>query len=221
MKLVLYSGGFGRENQALAVEVQDLLSRQKNPTVTFVPVSSEDADPDFRDCQRNLAAAGIKNFHCIPVDRPLSVSEEKKLLSSDGIFLGGGNTFDLLAHLRARKLLAKLKSYVNEGGILMGLSAGSILLTPNVMTAQVPSLDSDENEAGVTDLSALGLVPFEFSPHYRPGRRTDSELLDHSKRSKNPIYACADGQGIVVRDGTIRFVGRVTVFHRGYKYTLQ
>ena len=28
-------------------------------------------------------------------------------------------------------------------------------------------------------------------------------------------------EGIVVRDGSIRFVGRVTVFHRGNKYSLQ
>ena len=93
--------------------------------------------------------------------------------------------------------------------------------SPNVMTAEVPSLDSDDNDVGLRDYSALGLVPFEFSPHYRGGRRVDAELLDHSKRSKNPIYACKDGEGIVVRDGSIRFVGRVTVFHRGNKYSLQ
>ena len=158
---------------------------------------------------------------CIPVDQPLTGEDEAALLASDAIFLGGGNTFYLLHALRERKLLGKLRAYVKDGGLLMGLSAGSILMTPNVSTAEVPGLDADDNDVGIKDYSALGLVPFEFSPHYEGGRRVDAELLSHSKRSKRPIYACADGEGIVVRDGTIRFVGRVTVFHRGHKYNLQ
>ncbi|MGZ3655687.1 MAG: Type 1 glutamine amidotransferase-like domain-containing protein [Bdellovibrionota bacterium] len=221
MKLVLYSGGFSKDNQALAMEVGDLLRHQRQPLVTFVPGNSEDADCDFRDFKRTMAPSNLKRFLCIPVDQPLSGEDEAALLASDAIFLGGGNTFYLLHHLRERKLLGKLRAYVRDGGLLMGLSAGSILMTPNVMTAEVPSLDSDENEVGLKDYSALDLVPFEFSPHYRPNRKGDAELLSHSKRSKRPIYACADGEGIVVRDGTIRFVGRVTVFHRGHKYNLQ
>lgn len=221
MNLVLYSGGFGRDNRALAEEVGELLQAKKNPLVTFIPGYFEDADCDFRDFKRNLAGSGVKKFRCIPIDQPLSKKDLDDLFASDAIFIGGGNTFYILHHLRARKLLGRFRAYVRKGGVLMGLSAGSILMTPNVMTAQVPSVDSDDNEIGVKDLSALGLVPFEFSPHYRPGRRVDSELLDHSKNVDQPIYACADGQGIVVRDGSIHFVGRVTVFHRGSKYTLQ
>lgn len=221
MNLVFYSGGFGRDNRALALEVDQLLRRKRNPVVTFVPTSSEDAEPDFRDCKRQLAGARIKKFHCIPVDRPLSEEQEETLFSSDGIFLGGGNTFYLLKSLRDRRLVDKFRAFVMRGGVLMGLSAGSIVLTPNVATASVPSVEADDNDVGLTNLKALGLVPFEFSPHYEPGRRVDSELLEHSRRVKRPIYACADGEGIVVRDGAIRFVGRVTVFHRGQKYSLQ
>jgi dipeptidase E len=221
MNLVFYSGGFSKDNQALATEVGELLKGKRQPVVAFVPGSFEDAECDFRDFKRQMAPSGLKRFVCIPVDQPLSGEDEALLLAADAIFLGGGNTFYLLHHLREKKLLGKLRAYARDGGLLMGLSAGSILMTPNVSTAEVPSLDSDDNDVGVRDYAALGLVPFEFSPHYRGGRRVDEELREHSKRSKNPIYACADGEGIVVRDGQIRFVGRVTVFHRGHKYSLQ
>jgi dipeptidase E len=222
MNLVFYSGGFGRENRALAEEVDLLLRKKRHPVVTFVPTCTEDKDPDFRDCKRQLAGAkNIKHFHCIPIDRPLSVEEEDRLFSSDGIFLGGGNTYYLLKSMRDRRLFEKFRAFVLRGGVLMGLSAGSIVLTPNVSTASVPSLEADENEVGLTNLKALGLVSFEFSPHYEPSRKVDSELLEHSRKIKRPIYACADGEGIVVRDGAVRFVGRVTVFHRGQKFSLQ
>lgn len=221
MNLVLYSGGFGRENKALALEVDALLRKRRNPVVTFVPTCSEDMDPDFRDCKRQLAGVKIRKFHCLPIDQPLTEEQEKTLFSSDGIFLGGGNTFYLLKSLRDRRLLDKFKAFVMRGGLLMGLSAGSIVLTPTVSTASVPSLEADDNDVGLTNFKALGLVPFEFSPHYEGGRKADSELLEHSRNIRRPIYACADGEGIVVRDGAIHFVGRVTVFHRGEKYSLQ
>ncbi len=221
MRLVLYSGGYSRDNRALAGEVGEVLQRKRNPVVTFIPGCAEDADSDFRDLQRTLGGSGIKKFRCTPVDLALSPKQTTELFQSDAIFIGGGNTFYLLHHLKKQRLLGKLREFVKEGGLLMGLSAGSILMTPNVMTAQVPNLDSDVNDVGLKDFRALGLVPFEFSPHYRSNRGADSELLSHSNLSEHPIYACADGAGIVVRDGTIRFVGRVTVFHRGFKYLLQ
>jgi dipeptidase E len=222
MRLVLYSGGFSNENQALAVETGELLRDKRTPQVAFVPGCWEDAESDFRAFKRTLAPSGLKRFVCISVDHSkLSKEDEAAIFSSDAIFLGGGNTFYLLYHLRKKRLLHKLRAYVQSGGILMGLSAGSILMTPNVMTASVPSLDCDENEVGLEDLTALSLVPFEFSPHYRANKKSDQELINHSKRTKQPIYACADGEGIIVRDDSIHFVGRVTVFHRGHKYSLQ
>jgi len=41
MKLVLDSGGFSRENQALAGEVADMLRKKRSPVVAFVPTCSE------------------------------------------------------------------------------------------------------------------------------------------------------------------------------------
>ena len=103
----------------------------------------------------------------------------------------------------------------------MGLSAGSILMTPSITTAAVPSFDSDENEVNLTNWKALGLVPFEFSPHYHFSKESDRELLEYSKVCSHPIYACRDGEGIIVQDGKIRFVGAVKVFHRGEKLRVQ
>lgn len=223
MNLVFYSGGLGRESKALSLEVVSLLARKKSARIVYIPADSEYADEDFEEFQRDFAATGVTRFRfeCISVDRPLSKEEEKRLFSADAIFLGGGNTFYFLHHLRARKMLSKLKAFAKRGGLLMGLSAGSILMTPSIMTASVPSCDSDDNEIGLRDLKAMNLVPFEFSPHYTPSASADRELRNYSKKLDYPIYACKDGQGIIVRNGTIQFVGKVSVFHNGVKYQIQ
>ncbi len=220
MKLVLYSGGSGRENRLLAEEVSTLLQEKRSPVLTFVPASSEYAAEDFREF-RSFPFPGVKKQRCIAIDKALSKEEEKELFSSDAIFLGGGNTFYFLQSMREHKLLPKFREYVKKGGILLGLSAGSILMTPNIMMAALPKADSDDNDVGLKNFSALGLVPFEFAPHYSPSAKRDEELKKYSKKLSHPLYACADGQGIVVKDGAIHFVGKVSVFHQGLKYRIQ
>lgn len=220
MNLIFYSGGGQKENRLLALEANRFLANREDPIIAFIPADASHAEEDFREFRKNYKKTNLRRFICITVDSPLSKSEEKALLSADAIFLGGGNTFYFLDNLRKRRLLPKLRKYAREGGLLMGLSAGSILMTPNITTAAVPSADSDDNEIGLKNWQALGLVPFEFSPHYYRSAAADRELQNYSKKLPHPIYACADGQGIVVRDGSIHFVGRVSVFHRGSKYRL-
>lgn len=220
MNLIFYSGGSASENRVLAREVTASLSAIKNPVVSFIPSDSESAEADFREFKRSFVRSRIRRFRCIPVDIALSPKAEKELLGSDAIFLGGGNTFYFLDSLRKRKLLPKLRKFAKDGGLLMGLSAGSILMTPSIMTAAVPAFDSDDNEIGLRNLKALKLVPFEFSPHYFRSRAADRELKDYSKRLPHPIYACADGEGIVVKNGAIHFIGKVAVFRNGAKYQM-
>ncbi|MGE3262829.1 MAG: Type 1 glutamine amidotransferase-like domain-containing protein [Bacteriovoracia bacterium] len=220
MNLIFYSGGNTRENRPLAREVAASLRDKRNPVITFVPADSESANEDFRAFKRSFSRSGIRRFRCIPVDVALSAKNEKLLLSSDAIFLGGGNTFYFLDSLRKRKLLPKLRRFAKNGGLLMGLSAGSILMTPSIMTAAVPAIDSDDNEIGLRNFKALKLVPFEFSPHYYRSREADEELKNYSKQLPHPIYACKDGEGIVVKNGSIHFIGRVAVFRNGAKFRM-
>jgi dipeptidase E len=122
-----------------------------------------------------------------------------------------------LKTLRKKKLLGELKKFVKRGGVLTGLSAGAILMTPKIDTASFPDHDRDDNDCKIRNFNSLNLVDFEFFPHYRNSKRYDFDLLKHSKLSKNPIYACYDGSGIIVNSGKMEFLGKVFLFHRGTK----
>lgn len=221
LNLVLYSGGSQAENLSLSRQVALLLEEKNEPLITFIPSYGGDARADFRAFKKTFAGTNCRRFQCIAVDKPLSRQEAKALFSGDAIFLGGGNTYYFLHHLRARRLLPRLRAFARRGGILMGLSAGSILLTPSIGTAAVPTQDADDNDIGIRRLGALDLVPFEFSPHYEPSGEVDSELKAYSSKLSYPVYAAQDGAGLVVKNGKISFVGRVSKFHRGRKVRLQ
>lgn len=219
MKIVLYSGGSEEENRFLNQRALELTG-VKSPKLTLIPSSSYDAEDDFRFFVQEFSKLGVQKFMHFCVDIPYTKTVLKEAMKSDLIFLGGGNTFYFLKHLKKAGMFAHFSKFLKRGGVLCGLSAGAIVLTPHVHTASFPHFDRDENPWDMKNLSAMRLVNFEFFPHYKNSKRYDAELLHHSKKSKIPLYACADGGGIIVENDRISFCGKSYQFYQGKKLTI-
>ncbi|MFA6236163.1 MAG: Type 1 glutamine amidotransferase-like domain-containing protein [Bacteriovorax sp.] len=219
MKLVLYSGGDEDENRFLNLRALEL-THVKSPKLTLIPSSSYDAEDDFKFFVKEFSEFGVQRFMLFCVDTPYTKTLLQEALKSDLIFLGGGNTFYFLKHLKKSGMFAHFDKFLKRGGVLCGLSAGAIVLTPHVHTASFPHFDRDENPWDMKNLSAMRLVNFEFFPHYKNSKRYDSELLHHSKKSKLPLYACPDGGGIVIEGEQISFCGKSHQFYQGKKLTV-
>lgn len=216
MSLVFYSGGTEEENTEVDEECLSLIE-SSNPTLVFIPSSSYDGEYEFRSFVRHYQTFGIARFLYFPVDVPQDNVILKEVFNSDLIHLGGGNTYYFLDTLRRRGYLSFLKEFYLEGGIISGLSAGGIILTPNIKTAGYPDFDCDDNEEGITNLRGLNLVKFEFFPHYKNSVRYDTELRKQSQLTKNPIFALPDGSGIIKTELGTNFVGKAWCFHKGVK----
>lgn len=219
-KLVFYSGGQKAENRILHEGLAYLAGEGKNKSFTYVPYTGVEADWYFRRAIRRYEQYGFSKFYCLPVDqKKLSQREINRALSSDVIYLAGGNTFHFLKHLRRQKLITKLHDYALQGGVLAGLSAGGILMTPTIYLAKYPREDADTNSVKLKNLKALNIVGFEFYPHYYSGN--SAALLRYSKRIDHPIIACTDGSGIIMYNETAEFFGKVWKFYRGTRYRLR
>ncbi|MDO9184006.1 MAG: Type 1 glutamine amidotransferase-like domain-containing protein [Bacteriovorax sp.] len=219
MKLVLYSGGDEEGNRFLNLRALEL-THVTSPKLTFIPSSSHDAEDDFRFFVDEFSEFGIQRFMLFCVDTPYTKTILQEVLKSDLIFLGGGNTFYFLKHLKKAGMFEHFKKFLKRGGVLCGLSAGAIVFTPHVHTASFPHFDRDDNPFDMKNLSAMRLVNFEFFPHYKNSKRYDAELLRHSKKSKRPLYACPDGGGIIVEGDQITFSGKCSQFYQGKKLVL-
>jgi len=219
MKLVLYSGGSEEENYFLNQRALEMTA-VKSPKVTLIPSCSYDAEDDFKFFVKEFSTLGVQRFMLFCVDTPYTKTLLNEVLKSDLIFLGGGNTFYFLKHLKKEGMFSHFKKFLKRGGVLCGLSAGAIVMTPYVHTASFPHFDRDENPWDMKNLSAMKLVNFEFYPHYKNSKRYDAELLLHSKKSNLPLYACHDGSGIIIENGQISFCGKSHQFYQGKKLTL-
>ncbi len=219
MKLVLYSGGDEKANLQLDKAFVQLMGK-KNPVVTFIPSSSYLSEQEFKTFVKHYSKFKISRFIHFPVDVPFDRIMFQEVMRSDAIHLAGGNTFYFLNSLRKSKLLPDLRAFVDKGGVLTGLSAGSIMMTEDIDMAAYPEFDRDENVVNVSNYKALNLVDFCFFPHFKNSSRYDTAFKKYTRTRKKVLYACPDGAGIVVDGGQLRFFGQCYAYSDGHKFTI-
>lgn len=214
MRLVFYGGGDDKDNRRLDTALFDLVGK-KSPHLTFIPAQSYESEVDFALYIKQYKRFGVKNFLHFPVDIHFDTVLLGEALKSDIIHLGGGNTFYFLKHLRKSGMLPLLQKYVKDGGILTGLSAGAIMMTPTITTASFPPFDRDDNDEKIKDYQSLGLVNFEFFPHYLNSMRYREAMIKRSRKSKIPLYACPNGNGLIIKNNELQIVGHSYLFRSG------
>jgi dipeptidase E len=217
VKLVLYSG-YDAGNEDLDAECIRLTGK-KRPKIVFIPSANHVPDFEYDYVCETFSEQSKVDIVLFNIDRPYSIQDAEKILASaDLIYLSGGNTFYFLKSVRRNHFDRMLLKFVQRGGVLAGLSAGAILMTPNINTASFPKFDRDENTVGLRNLDALNLVNFEFFPHYSPEPEYARELRRQSKTMKHPIYGVADGAGIVIDGRQLSFYGNVWSYFAGKQF---
>ncbi len=213
MKLVLYSKLEPEINLDIQSKINNHLKhmiKSNNPSVGLIEHTT---DRENKYYKRNLEFynnLGIYNILRFDLDKGYNNKLEKDLFKCDIIHLSGGNTYYFLYMLKKRNLIQKLKDYCINGGILVGVSAGALIASPTIGSARY----GDENEVGLTDLSALNLVNFEIMPHWNRWRYYLEDLKYYSKVNNITIYTVEDGQGIVIEDDSIKFYGDIGIIKK-------
>jgi dipeptidase E len=156
MRLLLISSsvvhGRGYLDHAEA-ELRDFLGATRR--LLFVPFAQADHAGYTARVRERLAAMGIA------VDGLDAAAEPAAAIAgADAMFVGGGNTFCLLAALQGRGLLPALRARVDAGAAYIGSSAGTNLAGLTIGTT------NDMPIVWPTGLQALGLLPFNLNPHY-------------------------------------------------------
>lgn len=122
-----------------------------------------------------------------------------RLVEYGVVYLSGGNTYTFLNSAKKRNLQPILEKILDKGGLLIGASAGSLMMTPTI------ELAASENLISLQDSSGFNFVPFEFFPHYT----AEGKGFPSQYATKNTIYLCKDGDGVFVSDRGIKKYGDV------------
>jgi dipeptidase E len=200
---VLYSDQIIPANARIDVLLLEMIERRGN-RIGYIPSGPDPDGRFFAGRQAYYARYGLQLSIAYDLDRDHSQTELEDLLACAALHLSGGNTAAFLGRMKRSGMLETLRRWAEAGGPLIGTSAGAILMTP---TIAVDALFNDGDPAAMTGVTALDLVPFEFFPHLQARPTYLPDLLRYSIRTPRPIIACADGDGVVVRNGIATCVG--------------
>ena len=163
--IALGGGGFSMTPDNLALDRYVLESCQKaRPKVCFLgQASAESPDYALRFYRAFLRLGADPSDLTLFQNTPQDV--RALLLRQDAIYVGGGNTLNMVALWRAWGVDLILREALQCGVVLAGISAGAICWFQEGLT--------DSRPGNLTRVEALGLLPGSFSPHYdgEPGRR--------------------------------------------------
>ena len=188
------------------------LARNRSPRVCFVPTAAGDSENFI---VRFFTAFAKKE--CKPSYLSLFKRDGESLrdivLRQDVIYVGGGNTLNLLAIWRAHGFDEILREAMAEGIVLCGVSAGSLCWF----------------ECGVTDsfgpdlaplTNGLGFLPGSHCPHYdgEPNRRPTYHKMIAAGMPGG--YAADDGCALHFENGKLKDVVSSRTAAKAYRVDL-
>lgn len=208
-KLVLLSD-LRYMNPALINKISNITGGQAL-RLAYIPSRTDKERWYFEKAKPEFSELGVTDFFYFDVDEDFESSQLEEFTSCDAIFLSGGNTYQFLKNMKERNIVKYIKKMVNEGKPLIGVSAGSIIMSKSIKIAAF----HDENEVQLNELSGLGLVEFEFMPHWNREKDQLDELLKYSLNQEERIFTCDDGDGIVIEGDEIEFYGDIKKIRNG------
>ena len=117
-------------------------------------------------------------------------------IKTDIIYVCGGNTFALLKYAKESEFKEQIEKLFSRGGLYMGSSAGSLILSPDIESAA--EINPDKNKVGLSDIKALNFIDFAFVPHYRVSM--DKKINLFKQKTNKKIKTFADGTGIYIKN---------------------
>jgi len=138
----------------------------------------------------NIKVKGIHEF-----DNPKEAVKKAK-----GIFVGGGNTFELVTQLYKHNLLAQIKELVENGTRYFGTSAGSNITGVSMKTT------NDMPIVYPPSFDTLNLINFNLNPHYldpdptskHMGETRETRIKEFHQFNNTPVLGLREGSWLEV-----------------------
>ena len=198
------SGGF--RTPKLQKDLLEVLPKPPSQTRIAHVLTASKVSPDRAFVDRERKVLSDLGFQVEEVDIEGKSPEEltKILGGKDIVYVQGGNTFYLLKHVSESGFDTVVKGLIEGGVIYLGVSAGSYIACPTIEMTTWKS--SDDDKYGITDLSAMNLVPFLVCVHYNREKYREG-LAEGIKASKYPVKILTDEQALLIRDGEVKLIG--------------
>jgi len=192
-QVLLTSAGFLNPN--IERKCNDVISQEfkKNSAIIITSASIEKENNKYNILVFNqLKSLGFKNVNFVDVEK-----ESLSLEGVDLLWVNGGNTFRLLKALKDSNFLEQLLGF---SGFYIGVSAGSVVLGPNIEIAKI----ADENTANINDFSGFNIVNFTVFPHYENINDYEEAINEFENKHNVKVERLRNNEAIYMKDGVFK-----------------
>lgn len=193
--IAMGGGGFSMEETPLLDRYIQDSTGKPNPKICFIPTASGDSDNYVLRFYQ-----AFSKLNCRPQDlslfRRTIIDLTDFVCSQDAIYVGGGNTANMMAIWKAHGLDKALKTAYENGTILSGLSAGAICWFEQGVT--------DSFGPKLSTVTGLGFLKGSNCPHY--DGEADRRPAYHNlvKEGMKDGFAVDDGVALHFVDGQLK-----------------
>lgn len=179
-------------------------SNKKNPKFLFIPTASSDAEGYFLGIKEYFSNLGcLVDVLYLIKEKPTKKEIEDKILGSDIIYVGGGNTLKMMTLWRKLGIDILLQKALQRDIVLCWISAGSICWFKygNSDSRKFTS-DSDQ----LIKVTGLWFIKALHCPHYdsEPHRQKDLEKM--MKNNSLVAIAIEDNCAIQIENKNYRII---------------
>ena len=144
--------------------------------------------------------------------KDLSKAEDPKaaIREASAIFVGGGNSFQLLKCLQEKELISAIREQVEHGVPYAGWSAGSNVAGQSIRTTNDMPIVEPQG------FDALGLIPYQINPHFtnrtipNHGGETRTQRLEEflAMNPESKVICLPEGSYLSLEDGAMHYKGK-------------
>ena len=217
MTLFLNGGGCGaqvKESYQLFKEKVDT-----NKPLFYIPLAME--KEKYPSCLEWISGE-LKDFHFPKIDMITSPEElcTKNLADYAALFIGGGNTYKLLAELKSCNAFSKINAFLEEGGIVFGGSAGAILFGKTIDSCR----HADPNKVGLKEVAGFNQVFGAYiGAHYpndNPIKTAEATANFTQLSDQAPVIALPEEDTLVIDKENAKVIGNKPyhIFKKGIAF---
>lgn len=208
-KLVLIGGGdVGRGNTSYETDAIDKkvveLTNKTNPNFLFIGLASSFSDSYYDTMKKIYKDLGCT---CAYLKKKNILNNrdivEKKISDADIIYFCGGDTIKLVNDLKEYDLVSLLKKAYDNGTILVGMSAGAIMLSKEGYSDSLKLRDEADK---YTFVEGLDFIDIAICPHYSNVVGKKEELQEDLKGTDKKVYSLDNGTALISIDDKISYI---------------
>ncbi|NTU72694.1 type 1 glutamine amidotransferase-like domain-containing protein [Candidatus Roizmanbacteria bacterium] len=204
MTLLLTSAGVGEGLRDIFLALLPKAPQDISVSYIVTAAFGEEGEKSWLyNAKKQLEDVGITDIEDLDLRGKTKEDLYAVLSQKDIILVNGGNTFFLLKYVKESGFNSVVKDLINQGKIYIGVSAGSYIACPTIEHAYWKH--QDRNDCGVTDLTALSLVPFFVIAHFTGEVRR--VVAEGALSTAYPVVALSDTQAVLVKGKSVQVVG--------------